>query len=332
VLKEDEMIDFFDRLFTKIENRNKFLSKLKFYAALRFGIKSSLNIIAPIYFFLTKDKIEHLLVVSNGYKNNSPEVIVSLTSFPARIKRVWLVIETILRQTQKPDKIILWLSVDQFPSVYDLPSKLLNQMKRGLDIRLVDGDIKSHKKYYYALKEFPEDYILLIDDDIFYRSTMIEDLFRYAQSYPSAVIAQYCSQIKWVHNKLAPYSTWPNIIKEEVKNSNLFFGSGGGTLFPPKSLHADVLNEERFMLLTPTADDIWLNTMCRLNGTKVIKTSYFSHYLTIIHFGSDSLDSINNGNEKNESQLASIRNYYRSYFKTDPFFQDFLSSNEGGIA
>lgn len=52
------------------------------------------------------------------------KIVVSLTSFPARIKKVHIVIESLLNQTIKPDKIILWLSKEQFEHYYVLPSKL----------------------------------------------------------------------------------------------------------------------------------------------------------------------------------------------------------------
>ena len=313
------MIDFFDRLYTKIDNRNKLLSKLKFYAFLRLGVKSFVNIVVPVYYFFTRNKIENSLYVCARDGNNSPKVIVSLTSFPARIKRVWLVIETILRQTQKPDKIILWLSKEQFPSINLLPRVLLKQRKRGLEIRLVEKDIGSHKKYYYTLNEFPSDYLLIVDDDIFYRSKMIEDLTKYQNLYPNSVIAQYCCQIKWKNGKLKSYLNWPDISQEEITKDYLFFGSGGGTLFPPSSFFEDVLNEELFIKLTPTADDIWLNTMCRLNKVKVTKTRYSSNFLPVWHLFNRTLDSINNSNSKNDLQLNLLRKYYKGKIGVDPF-------------
>lgn len=57
-----------------------------------------------------------------------------------------MVIETILSQSIKPDKVILYLSKVQFPRLEeDLPDSLLNMKARGLDIRFVEGDIRSHK-------------------------------------------------------------------------------------------------------------------------------------------------------------------------------------------
>ena len=222
------MIDFFDRLYSSIHDRNLLFKKLKFYSLFRFTIRAYINIVAPFYFYLTQKNKKYSLVECS---KNQGRIIVSLTSFPNRISRIWLVIETILRQTKKPDKIILWLSKEQFSSLEDLPKKLLKQINRGLEIEFVDDDIKSHKKYYYTLLKHPNDFMLTIDDDIFYRSTMINDLYNYSKLFPNAVISQYCKQINWVDNKLIPYSLWPYAKEHSQTRLDLFFGTGGGDTF-----------------------------------------------------------------------------------------------------
>src|ERR1019366_6133497 len=121
------MVYFLDRVYASIINRNKFLEKIRYYAALRFHFRLITNIVIPVYFFLTRDNKRYCLENDSGKKER---IIVSMTSFPTRIDKVWLVIETILRQTIKPDKIILWLSKDQFSSLDSLPQKLLKQTNR----------------------------------------------------------------------------------------------------------------------------------------------------------------------------------------------------------
>ena len=58
-------------------------------------------------------------------------IIVSLTSYPKRIGTVWLTIETLLRQSVKPDEIILWLAQEQFKSIDVLPRELIELQKCG---------------------------------------------------------------------------------------------------------------------------------------------------------------------------------------------------------
>jgi hypothetical protein len=269
-----------------------------------------------MYFSITSKNKSFSL---SGSDKNEGRIIVSLTSFPLRIGRLWLVIETILRQTKKPDKIILWLSKDQFPRLDILPKKLMKQMDRGLEIRLVNEDIRSHKKYYYTLIEFPIDYLLTIDDDILYRSTMVEDLFNYSNINPLSIISQYSREIKWQEGKPKSYALWPIIQKETPPNHYSFFGSGGGTLFPSFCLDSEVLNKDLFMRLAPTADDVWLNAMCRLKGTKIVSTSYYSLNLPVINKSDVTLDSINNGLDLNDVQITSIRNHFKDQRQTDPF-------------
>lgn len=226
-----------------------------------------------------------------------------------------------MRQTKKPDKIILWLSKEQFLSLDLLPKTLLKQKKRGLDIRLVEGNIGSHKKYYYTLQEFPNDYMITIDDDIFYQSTMIENMFNYSIRYPLSVISQYSVKILWIENNLEPYVLWPAIKNEAKPNLYSFFGTGGGTLFPPFSFAEDVLNKDLFMLLAPTADDVWLNAMCRLKNTKITKISYNSNFLPLLNISGQNLNSINNKLNQNDKQLFAVREYFMKNRGVDPFYR-----------
>jgi hypothetical protein len=307
------MIDFFDRLYS-LPHKNKILKKIRYYGALYRISKLSANIIVPIYFLLTNHNKQYTLETCSKREGR---IIVSLTTLPARIDRIWLVIETVLRQTQKPDKIILWLSKEQFPSFDLLPKRLMKQRHRGLEIRLMDGDIRSHKKYYYAIQEFSNDYLLLCDDDIFYRSTMIEDMSNYSHRYPLSVISQFSMKMQWKEDKIESYYLWP-IIKEETSPNLLsFFGSGGGTLFPPFALDPDVLNLNLLMSLTPSSDDVWLNAMCKLKRTKTIKTSYFSNFLPVLYFSNVTLESVNY--VMKDVQLMAVSEYFIKNRGVDPF-------------
>ena len=310
------MITFIDQLYSSISYRNKILRTLRYYSILSFVIRVSTNIIIPFYFILTQGR------KTNSINNSAiveGRVIVSLTSYPDRISRVWLVIETIFRQTIRPDKIVLWLSKDQFPTLEVLPFRLLNQRSRGLEIIIVDDNLGSHKKYYYALQSYANDLLLTIDDDIFYRSTMIEDLLKYSLRFPRAIICQYGLRMEWKKGNLQSYNLWRKIKNESSSNKDIFFGSGGGTLFPSLSLFPDVLNKDIFVNLAPKADDVWLNAMCRLNNTKIIKTDYSSNLLPVINLMNSTLSSENINLYKNDIQIRNVQNYYLNRLGKDPF-------------
>ncbi|MFI3314935.1 MAG: hypothetical protein R3Y04_04670, partial [Rikenellaceae bacterium] len=113
------------------------------------------------------------------------------------------------------------------------------------------------------------------------------------------------------NNTLASYKDWPVVTNEDVESSDLFFGSGGGTLFPAHSLHKDVLNRELFMRLTPHADDVWLNAMVKLNGRRVIKTDSDIVILNVKIGADTTLSSINNDQNQNDIQIANVNDYYK---------------------
>jgi len=313
------MLNFFDRLFSSINNKSVLLTKLRFYSVLRFVIKLSANITIPIYFELLKKK--HYFSLNPGNKTND-RVIVSITSFPSRINRIWLVIESLLHQKHKPDKIILWLSVEQFPSLNKLPKRLLELQKRGLEIRICENDLRSHKKYYYAFIEYPNDYIITVDDDVFYSSYLLTNLLAAKNKYPNSICCNEASFVRISHGIIEPYCNWENVIGEYKSNYEIIPIGVGGVLYPPNSLYKDVLRVELFKEMCFSADDIWLNVMARLKGTMIVKTQYNSNYLPVMNANNKTLYSINLLQGHNDIQLNKVRKYYIDNQGIDPYLID----------
>ena len=83
-----------------------------------------------------------------GISEDGP-VIVSLTTYPGRIDQAWKTISSLLNQTLKPKRVILWLAKEQFPD-QQLPESVQRLTGRGLEIRYCE-DLKSHKKYFEAM-------------------------------------------------------------------------------------------------------------------------------------------------------------------------------------
>src|SRR5690606_5759236 len=90
----------------------------------RFGLPGKavnrvMAIILKVIFDATVPGYLKRTAVAAGFGLNSSQrdekYIVSFTSFPGRIDQVWIVAELLLRQSFKPDAVILWLSEEQFP-------------------------------------------------------------------------------------------------------------------------------------------------------------------------------------------------------------------------
>lgn len=202
------------------------------------------------------------------------EVVVSLTTYKERIHDVYLSIESIMQGTIKPNRIILWLTEDEYTED-ELPIVLKRQRERGLEIRYCK-DIRSYKKIIPTLQLCPEACIVTIDDDLIFEPDLLEHLIASYNKYPDCVSA--CRThilLTDDNNKPLPYLQWRGGQHIKEPSHRNFLTGGGGTLFPPHLLHKQVGDVDTFMRLCPTGDDIWLNAMLILNGTKVVKA--FTH-------------------------------------------------------
>lgn len=190
--------------------------------------------------------------------------IVSLTTFPARIDHVHIAIETLLRQSFKPDGIVLWLAESQFPGK-KLPNALRDLEGRGLTIRWCE-DLRSHKKYFYAFREYPNANILLADDDLFYPPDSLRRLIRLHRKYPDHICALSAQIIGPTLS--SPPSVWPSQTPGQryigCREAQAF--TGAGSLFPPNLLPEETFRAEKAMILAGTADDLWLKAMSLLAG------------------------------------------------------------------
>lgn len=301
--------DWFCSTYSSIQDRNSFLMRIRLYSILRWLTRWTANFILPIVFKCHPSK-----ACISPIRN--PQLIVSLTTFPSRIDKIWLVIECIFRQTKLPDKLILWLSKEQFSTIDMLPYSLLRYKNRGLDIQLRENDLKSHKKYIYTLQEYHESILITIDDDIFYHSTLIEDLYKQHINHPHDIVANYTHNIRYdKEGRPMPYTQWEDNV---LQGNSLFFGSGGGTLIPPHSLHPNVVDFNVAMHLCPHADDIWLNAMARIQNTKVVHTSRYCILLPIINSKTVTLFSSNRIGG-NDEQIIATNLYCENNFNQIPF-------------
>lgn len=208
-------------------------------------------------------------------------VIVSLTSYPQRIDYVGEVIRSLFAQRYLADLIVLYLSEEQFTNgVASLPKSLTSCLGGDFQIRWVKGDMKSHKKYLYAVKEFPQDLVITVDDDIVCRNTLVGDLLSAHTRHPHAVAAIRTHLMEFDFNGvLLPYSSW----QMEVGNARpelcdrpsmrLFGTSGAGMLLPPGSLPAAAFDTRAIGETCPNADDVWLKAMSTIAGYPTVSVA-----------------------------------------------------------
>ncbi len=269
------------------------------------------NLLLPYYFFCTKGFAKNSLNTTRS--SNNEITIVSLTTFPSRIDKVWLVIETLLRQKQKPDKIILWLYKGEFNGKKSLPNTLHSLEKRGLEIRFCDENLMPHKKYYYTILEFPEANVITIDDDIFYPPDLLFKLMKFHKNYPQAILCPITRKIEIKNNKIEGYQRWKYTSNNSLPSfTNLMIGVGG-VFYPSNSLHSDILNVSSLKRMALRTDDLWLKIMSLKKQTKVVSLAgeYNRFYIPVLHDNDKRLMDSNIGEGQNDLIFNQLMEYYQ---------------------
>lgn len=216
-------------------------------------------------------EVEQLRQVGiNMEEERKNKVIVSLTSYPKRMYDIHLCLYSLLTQSFKPDAVILWLAREQFPNgLDDVPQKVLNLQQWGLTIKWC-ADYRSYKKLIPSLQEYPNDIIVTADDDLFYEPDWLFVLWHnYLKSDRKSLIAHRSHKVLMQDGIIQPYSHWRKCVDDCSRSYYNFSTNGGGTLFPPNSLHNDVKNYELSAKYCPLGDDIWIWGMAVRKGTKI---------------------------------------------------------------
>ncbi len=207
----------------------------------------------------------------NG-EQRSRKIIVSLTSIPERIKCVTYAIRSMMIQSVKADKIILWLDQDRFND--EILSKELRELTAaGVDVKYVE-DVGSHTKYLYAMQYYPEDFVVTIDDDIMYPTVLIENLWKTHLLYPHAVCAHWVLKMRMTQDGVPyPINNFEDMdVRAESDLKTEYMAQGvGGVLYPPHCIKQEYLDTKLIRKLAFKQDDIWLKAAETLSGTYVVR-------------------------------------------------------------
>ncbi|HIH34904.1 MAG TPA: hypothetical protein HA255_00480, partial [Methanosphaera sp.] len=226
----DPLLHFIYKGYEENKQPNKKFNPLQYKHSNKKIEESTLN---PLVYFVTEgihegnikinkdfDEIEHInkfeideklkSFTDRGVKKSKrkPRIIVSLTSIPERMYDVHYTLYSLLNQQVKPDKVILWLSNEDFPNgELDLPKEVLALQRNGLSIRFCD-ELKSYKKIIPALETYPNDIIVTADDDIFYPPNWLKILYEDYRRNENDIIAHRVRRINMNNGKIDDYCTW----------------------------------------------------------------------------------------------------------------------------
>ena len=178
-------------------------------------------------------------------------VIVNITTYPLRDKFLYESLQYFQKQTLKPDKIILWLSKDEYDE-NNLSENILRCKEDNLltDIMFINKNIYCHKRHE-CFKYFNYAFNIFIDDDIYYPLDFVEKLVYFSKLYnvPTSYFGKNMEYINttWSSNK---FKNGPDI-------KNRYYG--GLSCIPPYVFPLESFKYENERdIVCPKCDESWL--------------------------------------------------------------------------
>lgn len=249
------------------------------------------------------------------YKSIKGSVIVSLTSHPGRIDTVNQTVESLLKQTYQPEKILLWLSKEQFEKdACTLPKSLLKlERNKRFEIRWVEEDMGPHKKYLYTMQEFPDVPVIIVDDDVIYENRMVEKLMKSYNRFPDCVSAMRTNLIQMNGaGNLRAYDNWHMDYKYLLDTPSwaLLPTGVGGVLYPPHSLPEIAFDKDAIRKTCLYCDDLWLKIMCMTKDLRAVRPHDMSEYQEIPETQEVALWHRNIDGSNNDLAMKKILDFY----------------------
>lgn len=229
-------------------------------------------------------------------------LIVSLTSFAARFANLHFVLRSLMLQSVRPDRVILWLDEGD-------TAKLTPEIRAsGVEV-LTCPNWRSYKKIVPSLQLAPNAFIATADDDVYYRPDWLAGLVAPAR-VGSQVTCHRAHRVAVADGLPRHYADWEWNISAPEQGPLIFPTGVGGVLYAPGVFHADVTDAGKFQRLAPSADDIWLYWMHRLNGSRPNKIGGKFRVIEWPGSQEQTLRSTNLGGAGNDRALAAMVSAY----------------------
>lgn len=238
---------------------------------------------------------------------NELPVIISLTTIPFRLNRVFVTVRSILNQSQKPEKTILWLH----DSLKNKIPKSLKKLEGELFSIQFTSLNSSHVKLIPTIAKHADKVIVTCDDDLMYDANWLKGLYEQHLKYPQAIIAHKVRQIQFDENhKPLTYTKWK--LTDNSKPETFLALGSSGVLYPANCFIEQVTNDDLYMKLAPKADDLWFKAMTLLSGRQIVTTD-FEPQNTYPRMATQkvSLKKQNIGQNKNNQQWEALVNYFK---------------------
>lgn len=214
----------------------------------------------------------------NNETKREHQIIVTLTAQREYFKELQITIFSILNQSLKPDRIILWLD-EETESLATLPYEITRFIKNGLEIRFAK-DVKNYTGSVYAFKEFKDSIIVTANNNIYYRKDWLKRLYLSYITNPDDIHVHCAQRVLLTNGATVVLREGTIYVSQESAEYNNFLLGDGGVLYPPGCFSKEALRDDIFTKYAPDYDDIWfwIRGVIQNKKIRVVK----NHYSTLI--------------------------------------------------
>jgi len=249
----------------------------------------------------------------------------SLTSYPLRLPYIIPVLKTIVKQTHKLEKILLVLSLEEFPNkekdIEKINSKLnLFLDKNNIEILWCDKNLRAYKKLLYTIKKYPNEHIFTFDDDIKYPKSVVKKIIQISNKYPNTIVVGH-EDAKMFNNTKKDFFRY-QLFSFKSNNNPCYNNTITGAFccyYPPNSLGKEVLNIKKAFKVSKICDDLWFWVHAVLKGTKISFVKYHLGWrilfkeVKISQKNPFTLHKIHGNNNNSGSNLYVMQKYFKLY-------------------
>lgn len=218
---------------------------------------------------------QNLVKLGLNKEPRTPRIIVYLIPSSSQSPNVEWMLRRLLGQSDKADRLILWLAEDARCEWKELPLiRLSKLLQYGIEIRRNDA-ASVGQALFSTLEEFPNDIVIAVGDDSDFQSDTIERLY---QAYRNNPDMMHCLQAAGLR-----YGVEQSGLEKDYDGKAFPIPSylnlaciGAGCLFPPAVFSAGAANFARSLPLEDEDEDMrcWLAAILSESKINVIGPMY----------------------------------------------------------
>lgn len=195
-------------------------------------------------------------------------MIVSCTTLPSRCEHVVETARSIFRGAVVPEKFVLNLFRGDFNG--EIPAFIADYAKeeKRFEVYFSDTNYYSATKLIPTLKRFPDETVVIVDEDKEYQPTVLENLVKQHEKHPKCAI---CMKGELIRQTIAGNEILYYGFGSEEEDPYIIPAGGSGVLFPAHAFDdTDVENMDLFLKWQKPQDDRWWWMNYTKNGIKAI--------------------------------------------------------------